>query len=302
MNHNSADPIAKRIAAYTPTTLSAQRWKQLRKVVCELVQSTPPHNTEDAKSLLVATCNYLAWLDKNTSTTTTNMADALTETRIIAYTAELATSAAKKLSKTSSDASADSTETPTTSPHPTRAQQTQPHTPLNDAPPTPPKNSTHSSRSPTPKSPQQSHSPSPPAPSSPQPTHTPTATPAASGTPQGAQPEQQEYNSTHADSTQHGHTNNPNSPPQQHSSSDKASAPQTSTPSAEPCTHSPLNNSNSPAKPHPAQCDSDAALSVSRRRSRVRHTRSSKTANHIKPPLVTSPRQSSNWPPKHRDR
>lgn len=99
MNHNSADPIAKRIAAYTPTTLSAQRWKQLRKVVCELVQSTPPHNTEDAKSLLVATCNYLAWLDKNTSTTTTDMADALTETRIIAYTAELATSAAKKTVK-----------------------------------------------------------------------------------------------------------------------------------------------------------------------------------------------------------
>lgn len=55
----SAD-VADRVARYTPTTLSAGRWRECRPPVIALVAAADPSTPEDAKSLLATLCKFLS--------------------------------------------------------------------------------------------------------------------------------------------------------------------------------------------------------------------------------------------------
>lgn len=55
------EEIAGFVEAYTPTTLSAQVWGQVQAEVCELTARTEPCSCADARIVLNALCQLLAW-------------------------------------------------------------------------------------------------------------------------------------------------------------------------------------------------------------------------------------------------
>ncbi len=92
-NHDTA--IEARIAAYTPTTLPTPLWDRLADQIRDQVRAARPHDVEDAKSLLVTLCQYLAWRDRQ-GLSVDDVAATLDETALGAYAAARAATASAK--------------------------------------------------------------------------------------------------------------------------------------------------------------------------------------------------------------
>ncbi len=96
MNTPTPDPaIESRIAAYTTSTLPPQRWAELADQVRDQVRAASPHDAEDAKSLLMALCSYLAWRERH-DLAVDNVPGTLDEHAIAAYAAGRKTTVSNK--------------------------------------------------------------------------------------------------------------------------------------------------------------------------------------------------------------
>lgn len=93
---NTTNPaITERIAAYTPTVLSAHLWSDCRDDIRALVVATGPNSVEDAKSLLVALAKFVAWRHRS-GLAPGPLRSTLDEASIGAYAANISSKNAKK--------------------------------------------------------------------------------------------------------------------------------------------------------------------------------------------------------------
>jgi hypothetical protein len=94
--HDTLDAaIQDRIARYTPSTLASSTWDRLGDQIRHQVKQARPGDVEDAKSLLVTLCQYVAWRERQ-QLPTDNIAATLDEAAIAAYAAARATTASRK--------------------------------------------------------------------------------------------------------------------------------------------------------------------------------------------------------------
>jgi len=87
--------IAARIRSYTPTVLDEHLWVRHCADIRAAVVSAEPYSVEDAKSLLVVTCKYIAWLDRN-GLRPGPLREILTEESIAAFAANVRASSTTK--------------------------------------------------------------------------------------------------------------------------------------------------------------------------------------------------------------
>lgn len=87
--------IQERITRYTPSTLASSTWDRLGDQIRHQVKQARPGDVEDAKSLLVTLCQYVAWRDRQ-QLPINDIAATLDEAAIAAYAAARATTASTK--------------------------------------------------------------------------------------------------------------------------------------------------------------------------------------------------------------